>query len=252
MEKDRRLLVDNVALITGASRGIGRAIVERYAEEGATVYANARKEGSIDEWAAELSAAHGVKVTPVYFDVRDAKAVRTCVMDIKKQSGRVDILVNNAGVVSYEMLAMVSAEHFREMFDVNVVAVVQLMQLVSRLMQRKKSGSIINISSIVGVEGVSGQLAYAATKGAVISLTKSAAKELAADNIRVNAVAPGMIGTERLKEVLTEKFSDRIKSIGMGRMGDPLEVADACVYLGSSLSAYVTGQVIKVDGGTII
>ncbi len=253
MEKDdKRLLTNKVALITGASKGIGKAIAERYAEEGATVYANAREEGGIDEWAKVLSEDHGVPVNPLYFDVRDEKAIRENIMKIKKQSGGIDILVNNAGVVSYEMLAMINVNHFQEMFDVNVVAVVQLIQLVSRLMQRQKSGSIINISSIVGVEGVSGQLAYSSTKGAVISLTKSAAKELAAHNIRVNAVAPGMINTERLSQVLTEKFSDRVNSIGMGRLGEPSEVADTCVYLGSDLSKYVTGQIIKVDGGTII
>ncbi|WP_367392695.1 SDR family NAD(P)-dependent oxidoreductase [Lewinella sp. LCG006] len=253
MEKDdRRLLTNKVALITGASKGIGKAIAERYAEEGATVYANAREEGGIDEWAKVLSENHGVPVNPLYFDVRDEKAIRENIMKIKKQSGGIDILVNNAGVVSYEMLAMINANHFREMFEVNVVAVIQLIQLVSRLMQRQKSGSIINISSIVGVEGVSGQLAYSATKGAVISLTKSAAKELAVNNIRVNAVAPGMINTERLSQVLTEKFSDRVNSIGMGRLGEPSEVADTCVYLGCDLSKYVTGQIIKVDGGTII
>lgn len=253
MEKDdRRLLTNKVALITGASKGIGKAIAERYAEEGATVYANAREEGGIDEWAKVLSEDHGVPVNPLYFDVRDEKAIRENIMKIKKQSGGIDILVNNAGVVSYEMLAMINANHFREMFEVNVVAVIQLIQLVSRLMQRQKSGSIINISSIVGVEGVSGQLAYSATKGAVISLTKSAAKELVVNNIRVNAVAPGMINTERLSQVLTEKFSDRVNSIGMGRLGEPSEVADTCVYLGCDLSKYVTGQIIKVDGGTII
>lgn len=248
----KRMLEGKVCLITGTSKGIGRAIAQRFSEEGAIVYANARTEGSIDQWAAESSEKNSTRVIPVYFDVRDANAAKQAVMQIKKDHQRLDVLVNNAGMVSYELLGLINIENFREMMEVNVVSVIQLIQLATRLMSRQGDGSIINISSIVGDKGVKGQLAYSATKGAVISLTKSAAKELAPQNIRVNALAPGMIDTERLRGIMEKSFSERISDIGMGRMGKPEEVADACVFLASDLSTYVTGQVLGVDGSTII
>ncbi len=245
-----QLLHDKVCLITGAGRGIGKAIAERFAEEGAIVYANARKEGSIDNWATSCSEKYNSQVIPVYFDVTDSKLVKQTIIRIKKEQKRIDILVNNAGLVSYELLGMTNIEKLREMFEVNVVAVIQLMQLTARIMSRQKSGSIINISSIVGVQGVKGQLSYSATKGGVNALTKSAAKELASDNIRVNAIAPGMVGTERFKGIFEEKFSHRISDIGMGRLAKPEEIANACVFLGSDLSEYITGQILGVDGST--
>lgn len=245
-----RLLEGKVCLITGTSKGIGKAIAERYAEEGAIVYANARSEGSIDEWAKQLSEQYQTPVKPVYFDVTEDAKTKQAVIQIKKEQGKLDVLVNNAGIVSYELMGMIDFEHLRQMFEVNVVAVIKLIQLASKLMRRQKSGSIINISSVVGEKGVGGQLAYSATKGAVIALTKSAAKELSGLNIRVNSVAPGMVGTERLKEVFEEKFQDRVNDIGLGRLAEPHEIADACLYLGSDLSTYVTGQTITVDGIT--
>lgn len=248
----KRLLEGKVSLITGTSKGIGRSIAERFAEEGAIVYANARTAGSIDQWAKDCSQKNHTQIFPVYFDVRDASAAKQAIMQIKKDHHRLDVLVNNAGIVSYELLGLINIENFREMMEVNVVSVIQLMQLATRLMGRQGDGSVINISSIVGDKGVKGQLAYSASKGAVISLTKSAAKELAPQNIRVNAIAPGMIDTERLRGVMEKSFSERISDIGMGRMGKPEEVADACVFLASDLSTYVTGQVLGVDGSTVI
>lgn len=247
-----KLLSGKVCLVTGAGKGIGRAIAERYAQEGAIVYANARSEGSIDEWAAECAEKFGTEVLPLYFDVTDANAAKNAIMQIKKEHQKLDVLVNNAGVVTYELLSMINFDSLREMLDVNVIATIQLTQLASRLMSRQKSGSIINMSSIVGVKGVQGQLAYAATKGAVNAITLSAAKELAPLNIRVNAVAPGMVGTERLLEVFEKSFKERLSDIGMGRLAKPEEVADTFVYLASDLSSYVSGQIIGVDGSTVL
>lgn len=247
-----RLLEGKVALITGTTRGIGRAIAERYAEEGSIVYANARTPGSIDEWSKESSIKYNTTVTPLYFDVTDYAAVKKSVMQIIKEQQRIDILVNNAGVVSYELLGMIQFENMRKMFEVNVFAIIHLIQIISRIMSRNKKGSIINISSIVGVNGIDGQLAYSATKGAVISLTKSAAKELSSQNIRVNAVAPGMIESERFAKVFEEKLKHKLVNIGMGRLGKPVEIANACVFLGSDLSDYISGQILGADGCTVI
>lgn len=247
-----KILEGKICLVTGSNRGIGKAIVERYAEEGAIVYANARKVGSLDEWATSCSLKYNTQVIPLYFDVVDNAAAKQAILRIKNEQQRLDVLVNNAGLVTYELLSMINFESLREMFDVNVIGTIQLIQLASRLMTRQKSGSIINMSSIVGDKGVKGQLAYSATKGAVISVTKSASKELASSNIRVNAIAPGMVGTDRLLEVFEKSFKNRLSDIGMGRLAKPEEIANACVFLGSDLSEYVTGQILGVDGGTIL
>jgi 3-oxoacyl-[acyl-carrier protein] reductase len=247
-----RLLNGKICLITGTSRGIGRAIAERYAEEGAIVYANARNPGEIDEWAKECSLKNETSVFPVYFDITDYVSAKESVMQIVKTQKRIDVLVNNAGMVTYELLGMIQLDNLRKMFEVNVVAMIQQIQLVSRIMSRQKQGSIINISSIVGVKGVKGQLAYSATKGAVISLTKSAAKELAALNIRVNAVAPGMVDTERFHAVFENNFKERLSDIGLGRLAKPVDIANACVFLGSDMAEYISGQILGVDGCTIL
>lgn len=248
--RNERLLENKICLVTGASRGIGRVITQRFAEEGAVVFANSLPGDPIDDWAEEISVRCSTKVIPCYFDVTQSGPVRDIFVKIKNQYGRIDALVNNAGLISYELIALTSIEKMREMFEVNVFAVFQAIQLASRIMSRQKSGSIINIASIVGVNGVSGQAAYSASKGAIVALTKSAAKELAPSNIRVNAVAPGMIGTERLVKNFSDKFSDKLNFVGMGRLGEPTEVANACLYLASDLSSYVTGQIIGVDGST--
>lgn len=194
----------------------------------------------------------GVLINNLIVDICDFAAVKKAVVDIKKAHGKIDILVNNAGLISYELMSMIDYDRFRKMFEVNVIALVNLMQLVGRVMQRQQNGSIINMASMVAVKGAKGQLSYAATKGAVISATKSAAKELANDKIRVNAIAPGMVGTERFKNVLQEKFSEKINDIPFGRLAEPEEIAKLCLFLASDASSYITGQVIGIDGGAVI
>jgi len=249
---ERKLLRDKVCLITGTSSGIGKAIAEQYAREGAVVYANSLLQESIDEWAEECSTKYNTEVIPVYFDVRDIDTTKKYVMQMKKQYSRIDVLVNNAGIVTYEMLNLIDFNKLSDMFDINVISVIRLVQLISRIMGRNKSGSIINISSLVSVQGVEGQIAYSATKGAINSLTLSAAKELASKNIRVNAIAPGMIGTERLLKVIDDKFQNNKASARMGRLGTPGDIAELCVFLGSDSSSYITGQIIGVDGSLMI
>lgn len=191
-------------------------------------------------------------IEKIEIDICDFTAVKNAVQSIKKREGHIDIVVNNAGLISYEMMSMIDYNHFRKMFEVNVVALIYLMQLVGRVMQRQQGGSIINMASMVGQKGAAGQLAYSATKGAVIAATKSAAKELATSKIRVNAVAPGMVGTERFQNVLKEKFSEKINDVPFGRLAEPEEVANLCLFLASDASSYITGQVIGIDGGIVI
>jgi 3-oxoacyl-[acyl-carrier protein] reductase len=251
------LLKDKVCLVTGATRGIGRAVVERFADCGAVVYANGRKEEALKELAGAYEKKtqteyQSGKIIPVCFDVTDSDAARKAVMQIKKEQGRLDVLVNNAGVMKDALIGMVSKEDMRKTFEVNVFAVMDMLQLAVKVMARQNSGSIINLASIVGTNGNKGQLVYSASKGAVISLTKTASKELAPKNIRVNAVAPGIIDTDMFHSIGEEKMQEKLKLIGMNRPGTPEEVADACIYLASDLSKYVTGQILGVDGCEVI
>ena len=242
------VLKDKIVVITGAGAGIGKATVQLFAKEGAIVFA-ADIKGL--EWIESEKFERGC-VKPLPLDICDFAAVKTAVMNIKKEHGHIDILANIAGLISYELMPMINFDFFHKMIEVNVVALINLMTLVSRIMQRQKCGSIINMASMVGVKGAKGQLSYSATKGAVIAATKSAAKELAEYHIRVNAIAPGMVGSERFKAVLEEKFAQKINDIPFGRLATPEEVANLCLFLASDNSSYLTGQIIGIDGGAII
>lgn len=246
-----RLLQSKVCIITGAAQGIGKAIVKCFAEDGAVVYAFDRQEGIMDQWAEICSERYMTKVIPVCCDITDSGSVKKSLMTIYKREGKIDVLVNNAGVVFNRKIGMIVREETELMFRVNVIAVLELMQLVARFMARNKCGSIVNIASVTAVLGSPGQVAYSATKGAIISLTKSAAKELAPQGIRVNAVAPGIVKTERfaeLYEATGDKIDERINRIALGRLGMPEDVANACAFLASERASYISGQVLGVDG----
>jgi 3-oxoacyl-[acyl-carrier-protein] reductase len=246
-----RLLQDKVCIITGAAQGIGKAIAERFAGDGAVVYAFDRQDGVMDQWAEACAGRFGTRVMPVCCDITNSADVKSVLMSIHKQEGKIDVLVNNAGVVFNRKMGMIVRDETELMFRVNVIAVLELMQLAARFMARNKTGSIVNIASVTAVLGSPGQVAYSATKGAVISLTKSAAKELAPQGIRVNAVAPGIVETERfteLYETTGDKIDQRIGKIALGRLGNPEDVANACAFLASERASYISGQILGVDG----
>ena len=246
-----RFLENKVCIITGAAQGIGKSIAERFVGDGAIVYACDLQEGSMDVWAEQCVAVQGIGVIPLYLDVTDAAAVKSAFMSIFKREGRIDVLVNNAGVVFNKKIGMIVRPETEQMFRVNVIAVIEMVQLVSRLMARNGGGSIVNIASVTAVLGSPGQSAYSATKGAIMSFTKSAAKELAPLGIRVNAVAPGIVKTERFSELYEEsgeKIDTRIQKIALGRLGTPEDVANACAFLASDRASYISGQILGVDG----
>lgn len=246
-----RLLENKVCIITGAAQGIGKGIAERFAADGAIVYACDLREGSMDEWAKVCSEQNNTRVIPMYFDVADAPAVKNALMAIFKAEKHIDALVNNAGVVFNKKIGMIVRQETELMFRINVIAVIELVQLCSRLMARNGGGSIVNIASVTAVLGSPGQSAYSATKGAIMSFTKSAAKELAAQGVRVNAVAPGIVKTERFAELYESdgsKIDQRISRIGLGRLGTPEDIANACAFLASDRASYISGQILGVDG----
>ncbi len=244
-------LEHKVSLITGAGRGIGRAIANQFAKDGATVYVNDLQQGDMPEWADECGKRYGVKVVPLCFDVTDTVALKEGLMHIFREEGRIDCVVNNAAVIENQRLGMVTRPMLEKMYSVNVFAVIDMIQTASRLMARNGGGSFVNIASLTGAVGSPGQVAYSSSKGAVIALTKSAAKELAPMQIRVNAVAPGIIETERFKELSQcdpGRIEERIGRIAMGRPGTPQDVAYAVSFLASDRASYISGQILWVDG----
>ena len=245
------LLAGKVCIVTGSARGIGKEIAILFAEEGAEVVVNSSHEGNADAWISE----HELKdhLHPYYFDISDSASVCKNVVAIKKQLGRIDVLVNNAGVEFNELIGMISHENMEKMFNVNVFGTIEMLQIVSRVMEKNENGgSIINISSMVGMRGNRGQLVYSATKGAVIALTKSAAKELAPKNIRVNSIAPGITQTAMMEQADLDKLEGRINNICMGRIAQPRDIAGGCLLLASDYAGYISGQVLAVDGCTIM
>jgi len=239
-----------VAFVTGAAGGIGRAATRRLLEAGCKVVANVR---ALNEESralfADYESAHPGLVTVVEGSISDSATVEQAVKLIFQQFKRLDIVVNNAGVLHDAYLGMISDEMIESVLSTNLVGVLKVTQTMSRLMKRQKSGSIINLASIIGRRGNVAQMVYGASKAGVIGATLSASKELAAQGIRVNAVAPGFIDTPMTAALPVEAREKIISQIGMGRIGTAEDVADVILFLASDLSRYVTGQVVGVDGG---
>ena len=246
------LLDGKVALVTGASRGIGRAIAIRLAAEGAKVAINfAGNTEKAEAVKAEIEAAGGEALL-VQANVADAAAVEEMVAKVVEAFGGIDVLVNNAGITRDGLLVRMKDEDFDAVLDTNLKGVFYCTKVVSKLMMKKRSGRIVNMTSVVGVNGNAGQTNYAAAKAGVIGFSKSAAKELASRGITVNMVAPGFIDTD-MTSVLSDKAKEAaMAGIPLQRMGTPENVADAVAFLVSDQAAYITGQVIHVDGGMVM
>ncbi len=244
------MLKGKTAIVTGGTRGIGFAIVKKYLENGANVVLAGSRQESVEKALKQLSAYEG-RIMGIWPDLCDPEAVARDFAAVKERFGRVDILANNAGVSSRTSLYEYTLEEFSKIMDINVKAVFVCSQAAARIMKEQGGGVIINTSSMVGEYGQPSGCGYPASKFAVNGLTKSLARELAKDQIRVNAVAPGVTRTDMVA-ALPQEMVDRISAgIPLGRMGEPLDIANAYLYLASDLASYVTGITLRVDGAAM-
>ena len=246
-----KLLEGKIALITGASRGIGRGIAKAFAAQGAAVaftYLSSVEKGQALE--AEL-AGEGIRAKGYRSDASDFDQAQALVDEVIKDFGRIDILVNNAGITRDGLLMRMSKDQWDAVIHANLDSVFNLTKGVQRYMLKQRSGSIINMSSVVGITGNAGQANYAASKAGIIGFTKSVALELGSRGIRCNAIAPGFIATEMTESLDLKVLEGWLESIPIKRAGTVEDIANACLYLGSDLSSYVTGQVLSVNGGML-
>ncbi|MFT6845196.1 MAG: 3-oxoacyl-[acyl-carrier protein] reductase [Flavobacteriales bacterium] len=245
------LLQDKVAIITGGSRGIGKGICERFIAEGAiVVFSYVSSDEKARALELELMANGGV-AKGFKSNAADFTASQEMVDAVVEQFGRVDVLVNNAGITRDTLLMRMSEEQWDEVMNINLKSVFNMTKAVQRTMLKQRSGSIINMSSVVGVKGNAGQANYAASKAGIIGFTKSVALELGSRNIRSNAIAPGFIETEMTGALDEKVVQEWRNTIPLKRGGNTVDVANACVFLGSDMSGYITGQTLHVCGGML-
>jgi 3-oxoacyl-[acyl-carrier protein] reductase len=244
-----KLLEGKVAIITGATRGIGRGVAEKFAQNGADI---AFTYVSSDEKAKALETElsnYGVKVKAYKFNVAEYAAAESFINDVAKEFGHIDAIVNNAGITKDGLLMRMSEENWDDVMNINLKSVFNITKCALKTLLKQRSGSIINMSSVVGIEGNAGQSNYAASKAGVIGFTKSIAQEIGSRNIRCNAICPGFIETEMTAELDEDIMKGWIDDIPMKRAGTPEDVANAAIFLASDLSTYVSGQTLNVCGG---
>ncbi|BDU50381.1 3-oxoacyl-[acyl-carrier-protein] reductase [Haliovirga abyssi] len=244
-------LKDQIAVVTGSARGIGRAMAEKFAEAGAKVVITDILEDG-EKTAQEIAEKYGVETKFIVSNVTDYESAKNLVKTTLEVFGKIDIFVNNAGITRDGLFLRMKEDDFDRVISVNLKGVFNCTQAVFKAMVKQRSGSIINISSVIGLIGNVGQTNYAASKAGILGITKSVAREGARRGIRVNAIAPGFIKTD-MTHILKEEVQKQILSqIPMGEMGTPEDIANTALFLASDLSKYITGQVITIDGGMVM
>ena len=243
-------LTGKTAMITGCNRGIGKAMAEKFASEGANLICAIRKENlefqsETDTWKEK----YGVQIDFVYFDLTDEDSIKAAFKELSKEKRIIDALVNNAGIPAGGFLLMTSLAKVKEVMQVNFFSQILITQLVAKMMMKQKHGAIVNMSSVTALDNQGGWTAYGSSKAAMISFTRTAARELAGFGIRVNAVAPGLIDTQMGGEMDEKYQTEMLSRSDLGRKGTPEEVANLVCFLASDESSYITGQVIRIDGG---
>ena len=245
-----KLLENKTALITGSNRGIGKIIVETFALNGASIWACARKETpEFKEFISMVSSKYNVQVSALYFDLTNETEIKDTLKILISEKSRIDILVNNAGVAHGALLQMTTMKTLKEVFEINFFSQLFIIQYISKLMMKQKSGIIINMASIAGMDGYPGYSAYGSSKAALIYATKTLAKELAPYNIRINAIAPGLTETDMALQMERKAKDTMLNDSAMQRLAKPIEIANTALFLASDLSNFINGQIIRVDGG---
>lgn len=246
------MLKDKVAIVTGGTRGIGRAIALKLADHGANIVINYRNSDKEAEESKAILEEKGVKVLTVKCDISNFEDSKNLMDKCKEVFGKIDILVNNAGITKDTLIMRMKEEDFDNVIDVNLKGTFNCAKHASAIMLKQRFGKIINMTSVVGIAGNAGQVNYAASKAGVIGLTKSLAKELGSRGITVNAVAPGFINTDMTASLSEKVKEEASKNIPLKRLGDPEDVANLVGFLASDAANYITGQVINVDGGMVM
>lgn len=246
-----KLLAGKTALITGASKGIGRAIAQKFVDEGANVaFTYLSSVEKAQELEKELASA-GTKVKGYRSDASDFAAAEQLITDVVAEFGSLDILINNAGITKDNLLLRINEQDWDDVINVNLKSCFNTIKSATRTLMKQRSGSIINMTSVVGLKGNAGQANYSASKAGILGLTKSVALELGSRGIRCNAIAPGFIETEMTEKLDEKTVQSWRDAIPLKRGGSPEDVAQACVFLASDMSSYITGQVLQVDGGML-
>lgn len=244
------MLKGKISVVTGASRGIGKCIAETFVKNGASVFACVRSmTQEIEIWAQALESSHGVFVKLILLDLADENSTKNLVKQVMAINPRVDILVNNAGVASGSLMQMTTSAELKRIFEINFFNQIVVTQGISRLMQRAKAGSIVNIASTAAYIADPGTIAYGASKAALVRASASMATELGTSNIRVNSIAPGITKTDMFDLMSPTARDKLINNSALKRAAEPQDIANVALFLASDLSSYVTGQTIRVDGG---
>ncbi len=243
-------LKGKTALITGCNGGIGRSLLTLFAQNGATIYACARKETTeFSTFIQSLEQTYHVAIKPLYFDLRDESAIKDALTPLIKEKKTIDILINNAAVATGGLMQMTSMQQLKDVFQINYFSQVLITQLVTKMMVRQKSGSIINLGSVAGLDNFAGYTSYGSSKAALMAFTRTIARELAVYNIRVNAVAPSVTETDMASLMDTKTIDEMVQRSDLKRLGRTDEIANFVLYLVSDQASFITGQVYRIDGG---